>query len=348
MTTIYTTAELAGIVGGKLRGNGSARITGVADLREATESQASWASRDSYVEAAQTSRAGVILVPAGFADTPMPAILCDKIEPSIAALLGAFTPPTSRPQQGVHPGAIVDASAHIGESPAIGPCVVIESGVRIGARVALHAGAFIGRDSVLGDDCEVWPNAVIRNGCTLGSRVKIHSCAVIGREGFGYYFDGRAHIRIPHAGGVLIEDDVEIGACTCVDRAKFGNTIIGQGSKFDNQVQVAHNCRIGRYNIFAGQTGVSGSFRSGDYCILGARVGAFDNLTIGRNVQVGGLACITKDLPDNMKAAGFPAQDMKTELRDRAAVRRLPELFEKIKELTKRIEHLEASAHNNA
>ncbi len=347
MKPTYTISELAKLVAGTLRGEGSAQITGVADIREAAGHEASWVSRDSFTEAVHTSRAGVVLAPKGFGETLMPTILCEKIEQSVAALLSAFARPVSRPTTGIHPTAVVDKSAVIGESPAIGAHVVIDAGVRIGSRSVIHSGVFIGRDTVLGDDCEIWPNAVIRDGCTLGSRVFVHSCAVIGGDGFGFYFDGKQHIKIPHVGGVILEDDVEIGACTCVDRAKFGNTIVGRGTKIDNQVQVAHNCRVGQHCVLVGQTGLGGSVRTGDYCVLGGRVLIFDNLSIGHKVQLGGMSVVTKDLPDGLTASGHPAQDLKTELRERAAVRRLPGYYDKIKELIERVERLEASAHHN-
>ena len=344
----YTTSQLADMVGGKLRGDGSAQITGVADIREAVKDQAAWVAREGFAEAVQSSRAGVVLVPKDFPATPMPAILCEKIEPSVAVLLGAFASPVSKPDPGIHPSAVVHASSKIGECPSIGPHVVIDAEARMGARCILHAGVFIGRGTLLGDDCEVWPNTVIRDGCTLGSRVIIHSCTVIGGDGFGFYFDGKQHVKVPHIGGVIIEDDVEIGSCSCVDRAKFGNTIIGRGTKIDNHVQLAHNCRLGQHNILAGHTGLSGSVRTGDYCVMGARVTSFDNLRIGSQVQLGGMSVVTKDLPDGLKASGFPAHDLKEDFRERAAVRRLPAYFDKIKELVERVERLEASAHHNA
>lgn len=347
MDRSFTLAELATRVGGSLRGDGSARITGVADVREAGPTQAAWISNESFADAAMTSSAGVLLVPDKFGATKSPAILCDNIQKAVAALLEAFSTGGSGPAPGTHPSAIIHPSAKIGGGPAIGPHVVIEENVRIGERVRLHAGVYIGRGTVLGDDCEIWPNAVIRDGCTLGSRVILHPCAVIGADGFGYHFEDGRHMKIPHIGGVVLEDDVEIGACTCVDRAKFGNTIVGKGTKIDNQVQVAHNCRLGAHNILAGQTGLSGSVRTGDYCVMGARVASFDNLTIGNNVQLGGLSIVTKDLPDGLKASGHPAQDLRDELREKAAVRRLPQFAETIKDLIKRVERLESATHHN-
>jgi UDP-3-O-[3-hydroxymyristoyl] glucosamine N-acyltransferase len=347
MKPTHTIADLARLVGGTIRGDGSNLITSVADIREAMGHQAAWVSRERFANAVKTSQAGVVLVPTGFPETPMPSILCDNIEQSVAALLNAYARPVSRPDAGIHPTAVIDRSAVVGDSPAIGPHAVIGPGVTIGARSVIHSGVFIGSHTVLGDDCQIWPNAVISDGCSLGSRVLVHSCAVIGGDGFGFYFDGTHYVKIPHIGGVILEDDVEIGACTCVDRAKFGNTIIGRGTKIDNQVQVAHNCRLGAHNILAGQSGFAGSVRTGDYCVFGARVGSLDNLNIGNRVHLGAMSQVTKDLPDGLKASGFPAQNQHKELRERASIRRLPGYYEKLAELVERIDRLEASAHNN-
>jgi UDP-3-O-[3-hydroxymyristoyl] glucosamine N-acyltransferase len=342
----YLISDLARLVRGQLRGEGSAKITGLADINEAQRHHAAWASRGCFEAAVKTSKAGVVLVPTGFGESPMPVILCENIQESVALLLGAFASPSSLADAGVHPSAFVDNTATLGEHVTIGPCAVISAGARIGARCMIHAGAFVGRDSVLGDDCEIHPNAVIHDRCRIGSHVIIHSCAVIGGDGFGYYFNGGSHKRFPHVGGVIIEDDVEIGACSCVDRAKFGNTVVGRGTKIDNQVQVAHNCRLGRHNVLAGQVGLCGSVRTGDYCVLGGRVVAFDNLTIGHKVQLAAMSVVTKELPDGLKAGGFPAQALQTEMREKATMRRLPALCDKIKDLLERVERLEAAAQH--
>lgn len=347
MKPAYTVSQLADLVGGTLRGDGSASIAGVAEVSEAGPNEAAWVSRSKYEAAIQGSRAGVVLVPSDFPATPMPAILCEHIDRGVAALLGVFARPITQPEPGVHPTAMVHSSARIGESPAIGPHVVVDAEVVVGARCVIHAGVFIGRRSVIGDECEIWPNVVIRDGCTLGRRVIIHPNAVIGADGFGYYFDEDRHNKVPHGGGVRIEDDVEIGACSCVDRAKFGDTIIGRGTKIDNLVQIAHNCRIGENCVIAGQTGFAGSVRTGDGCVFGARSGVLDNIAIGRGVTVAGISVATKDVADGLTVLGYPAQDIRAELRERAALRRLPELLDRIKGLIKRVERLEASAHHN-
>jgi UDP-3-O-[3-hydroxymyristoyl] glucosamine N-acyltransferase len=346
MSPTYTIEQLAALVGGTLRGAGGGTIRGVADVREAGADQATWVSRGKFVERLTKSAAGVVLVPVAFGETPMPAILCPNIERSVAALFSAFARPVSRPDPGIHPAAIVHPSAKIGEAPAIGAHAVIDAGVTVGARCVIHPGVFVGRDTAIGDDCQFWPNVVIRDGCRIGHRVVIHSCSVIGADGFGYYFDQGRHHKIPHIGGVILEDDVEIGACACVDRSKFGATIVGTGTKIDNQVQVAHNMRVGRHVVIAGQAGCAGSARLGDYCVVGARAVVLDNVTVDDRVTLASCAVADKDVPSGLVVSGNPAQDHREELRERAMVRRLPKLVEQLKELERRVESLETSAHH--
>ena len=179
MNRKYTVGQLAEIVGGKVRGDATVVIRGVADVSEAGPEDATWVSREKYAEKLKSSQAGAVLVPTGFAATPMSAILCEKIEPSVAKLLRAFESPVSRPDAGIHSSAVIHPSARIGANPSIGPHVVIDADVRIGASCVIHAGTFIGRSTIIGDDCLLWPNVVIRDGCHLGHRVNIHPNSVI-------------------------------------------------------------------------------------------------------------------------------------------------------------------------
>ncbi len=347
MTPKYTVRQLADIVGGTIRGDATVVIRGVADVSEAGPEHATWVSREGYAEKLKSSRAGAVLVPTGFGETAMPAILCEKIDPAISKLLGAFASPVSRPDPGIHPSAVIHSSARIGANPSIGPHVVIDADVRIGASCVIHAGTFIGQGTMIGDDCFLWPNVIIRDGCRLGNRVSIYPNAVIGADGFGYYFDQGRHNKVPHVGGVILEDDVEIGACSCVDRSKFGNTVVGAGTKIDNLVQVGHNVRIGRHCVLVGQTGIGGSVRIGDYCVFGGRSCALDNVAIGDRVTVAGSGIVDKDIPAGLTVSGFPARDHREELRERALVRRLPKLVEQLKDLIQRMEQLEASTHHH-
>ena len=345
MSRTYTIQELAERVGGTIRGEHEASITGVADVSEAGRTEATWVTGPKYAAKLAESKAGVVLVPTGSGPTPMAAIVCDVIDRSVAALLGAFARPISQPEPGVHATAVVHETAMIGANPAIGPHVAIDAGVSIGASCVIHPGVFIGRGTQVGDDCVLWAGAVIRDGCVLGDRVTVHSNAVIGADGFGYYFDDGRHQNVPHVGGVILEDDVEVGACTCIDRAKFGNTIIGRGTKIDNLVQIAHNVRVGEHCVFAGQAGISGSTRIGSHCVFGGRAGTEDNVTIGDGARLaGGLAVAAKDIAAGAMVSGWPARDHREELRDRAAVRRLPALAEQVKDLVARVKRLEAPA----
>lgn len=348
MTRSYTIEDLARLVEGTLRSRNAVRITGVADLDEAGPSDASWATRPEYESRIGNCSAGVVLVKENFGPAPMPVILCRHVERSVALLLGAFAPVAPDLKPGVHPTAIVQSDARIAPNASVGPHVVVEAGAGVGSRSVLHAGAYLGRGSSIGEDCVVWPNVVIHDQCLVGNRVMIHSNTVIGADGFGFYFlDGRHH-KVPHIGGVIIEDDVEIGACTCIDRAKFGNTIVGRGTKIDNHVQIAHNVRVGAHTLMAGHTGISGSVRVGEYAVFGARAGSLDNLSIGKGARVAAISVVSKDVGDGQTVSGFPAQDHRAELRERAALRRLPEFAEQVKELKKRVHELEASMHHRA
>jgi UDP-3-O-[3-hydroxymyristoyl] glucosamine N-acyltransferase len=348
MNRRFTLGQLAERVGGTLRGEDSAIISGVADLAEAGPSDASWLTSERYASKLASSRAGVVLGPVSLGPSPMPVILCEKVERAVARLLGAFAPPEIRPDVGVHPAAVVHPTAQMGNQVAIGAGVFVDRDVRIGAGTALHPGVYVGRGTILGQNCVLWPNVVIRDGCTLGSRVVIHPNAVIGADGLGFYFDeGRFH-KVPHIGGVWIEDDVEIGAGTCVDRAKFGNTVIGRGTKIDNLVQIGHNVRLGEHCVLAGQSGLSGSVRVGNRCMFGGRSGAVDNVTVGDDVRVALASAVTKDVPAGMSISGFPAVDIREDLREKARVRRLADILEDWKALIARVERLEASMHDRA
>ena len=348
MKQSFTIAKLAEIVGGTLRGDGSAVIDGVAEVSAAQPNQATWVTRGQYAKKLPASRAGVVLVAPDFGATPMPAILCARLDRAVALLLGAFARPPDHPALGVHPTAVIDPTARIGPNAAIGPHVVIGPGVRVGASCVLCAGVFLGREATIGDDCVLWPNVVVRDGCTLGNRVIVHPNAVIGADGFGYYRDAGHYQKVPHTGGVVLEDDVEIGACACIDRAKFADTVIGRGTKIDNLVQIGHNARVGTDCVLAGQSGVSGSVRIGHGCVIGGQVGIIDNLVIGDGASFGACAVVTRDVEAGQAVAGWPIQEISRALRTQALMIRLPELAAELKELAARVERLEASADHRS
>lgn len=338
--------EIARAVGGAATGSSNVRITGVADLSEATPTDAAWVSHPRYADKLASSRAGVVLVPNDFGTAPMPIIRCEKIDRSVAQLLALFAPAPPGPVVGIHPTAVIDPAAVIEAHCAIGPHVVVDAQACIGAGSILHAGAYVGARSTLGRHCVLWPNVTVSHDCFLGDRVVIHAGSVIGGDGFGYYFDAGTHHKVPHIGSVRIEDDVEIGACSCVDRSKFGFTVVGRGTKIDNLVQIAHNVRLGEHCVIAGHTGIGGSVRTGDYCVFAGCSGAFDNLSIGSRATIAGGSMTAKDVPDGLTVSGLPAQDHRKELRVHAALRRLPDLVEQVKQLRARVQQLENAAHH--
>jgi UDP-3-O-[3-hydroxymyristoyl] glucosamine N-acyltransferase len=236
---------------------------------------------------------------------------------------------------GIHPTAAVHPTAKIGENASVGPHVSIGEGSIIGARCRLMAGVSVGNDCKLGDDTALGPNVVIYDRCVLGSRVIIHGNAVIGADGFGFRTIQGRHVKIPQVGNVEIGDDCEIGACTTIDRATFGTTRIGAGTKIDNLVQIAHNCQIGKHNIFAAQVGIAGSVTTGDYVVMGGQVGIVDHCRIGDRTMLGAKCGVHKDIPADQKMLGAPATPVAEQLRILMSLEKLPEMRKDIRELKK-------------
>ena len=232
---------------------------------------------------------------------------------------------------------------HLAEGISVGPHVVLENNVRIGARSIIGGGCKIGENTIIGADCRLDGNVVVYHGCTVGNHVVIQANSTIGAIGFGYAFIDGAHRLIPHHGGVIIEDFVEIGANTCVDRAKFGNTIIGAGTKIDNLVQIAHNVVIGKCCLIAAQVGVAGSCRIGDGVVLAGQVGLADNIEIGAGTMVGAQAGVMSSVAPGERLAWSPALNVREAARVIAHVLRLPKLAQELKRLTAKVDRLEAA-----
>lgn len=346
MSRGLTLAELAKVAGGVVRGPATVRVRAVAGVREAGPDEITWVSHEKYAGRLAGSRAGAVVVSAQFGETPMPAILCEDAELGIARILAALAPDVPRPAAGVHPSAVVDASATIGEGAAIGPLCVVGANASIGNGTVLHGQAFVGANTVLGESCELWPGVVVRERCRLGNRVVLHPNVVIGSDGFGYRFSKTRHEKIPQTGTVEIEDDVEVGAGSCVDRAKFGATRIGRGTKIDNLVQIAHNVQIGPNCVLVAQVGIAGSASIGGMVVLGGKVGVRDHVELSDGVQAAACCCISKDVPAGTVVNGIPAVPNAQYLREQAQVRRLPEWSRVLKDLLKRVERLEASTHD--
>lgn len=274
-------------------------------------------------------------MPLDFEETVTPVLL--KVpRPSVAftSILEKLSPPPSEDAfTGVHPAAVVAADAEIDPSATIHACAVIESGVRIGPGTVIGAQSFVGRDSCLGADCFIHPQVVLRECSILGARVIIHSGTVIGSDGFGYHSSGGVHRKVPQIGHVQIDDDVEIGACTAIDRARFGRTWIQTGTKIDNLVQIAHNVVIGPHCLIVAQTGISGSARLGRQVTLAGQVGVVGHVEVGDGVVVAAKSGVSKDISPGQQLLGPYGTPMKEERELIAHYRRLPKTVARLKEL---------------
>jgi UDP-3-O-[3-hydroxymyristoyl] glucosamine N-acyltransferase len=320
--------------------DGSRVIAGIAALADAGPGDLTMITSDAYLKQFSRTSATVVIA---HRKVRLPAnnkiiFPVDDVEQAVGAVLDLFAPPIQRPAPGIDPSAKISESALLGPHCAIAANTVIGHRSAIGARVLIHPGAVIGDDVILGEDCEIYPNVVIRERVTIGNRVSIHAGSVIGSDGFGYRWDGKKHAKVPQIGTVLIEDDVEIGSCVCIDRAKFGATKIGRGTKIDNLVQVAHNVEIGPHSIIVGQTGIAGSSKLGTGVILGGQTAVRDHITIGDGAMVAARSAIANDVPPKTTVSGMPALPHRQSLREQAALRRLPELIVQVRKLQEELE----------
>lgn len=331
-----TTRQIADHVKGQLIGSGDIDITDMNNLADATAAQISFIRDSSHADGWKTSNASAALVGPNIELEPgdgKALIRVDNADLAVALVLELIAPPRIEPALGIHDSAVISKSARLGSNVRIGPHCVIESGVTIGDNCVLHTNITIMAHSSLGNDCIIYPGAVIRERCTIGQRCIIHPNVVIGADGFGFRpsADGKSVVKIPQIGTVRIGHDVEIGAGTCIDRAKFSQTVIGDYTKIDNLCQIAHNCVIGRCCIIAGQVGLSGSVTVGDGVMLGGKAAVKDQITIGQGAMIAGGAMVMNDVPAHATWGGYPAQDLRLTLREVAAVRKLPDFMKSMR-----------------
>jgi len=334
-----TAREISQLLGGELAGNGEVVVSRLRGIQDAAPGDITFVARAQYAAAARATRASVILVGRDWAES-LPQTLIRVSDPSAAfqRLAEAVAPPPVKFAPGVHPAAVVAADAKLGRDVSIQPYAVIESGAVIGDRTVIGAHGYVGHDARIGADCLLWPRVVVRDHCIIGNRVILHPGVVIGADGFGYTQGPKGHEKVPQLGIVEIEDDVEIGANTTVDRARFDRTLIKQGAKIDNLVQIAHNVVIGRHAIICAQVGVSGSSTVGDGAVLAGQVGIADHVRIGDGAIILAQSGIPRDVPAKEKMFGYPARPHAEALRIEAAKARLPELAARLKRLEARLD----------
>jgi UDP-3-O-[3-hydroxymyristoyl] glucosamine N-acyltransferase len=333
----FTLQELASISGGELIGDPKLKITGAASLAEATSGEISFFANRKYIGLLRKTQASAVFVPPEFAE-PLAAAQVRVSNPTKAfeQVVLKFAPKPITFAPGVHPSAIVDPTAKLGARVSIQPYAVIEAGVSIGDDTIIGAGTYIGHETTIGSACVIYPLVTIRERSRIGSRVVIHSGAVIGADGFGFEMvDGRQE-KIQQLGIVQIDDDVEIGANTTIDRARFGRTWIQEGAKIDNLVQVAHNVVIGKNTVIAAQTGIAGSVRIGQRVLIGGQAGIIGHIEIGDNTAIGAQSGISKNISGGAWWAS-PAVPLAEAKQQIAWVHRLGKLFARVKEIEKRL-----------
>jgi UDP-3-O-[3-hydroxymyristoyl] glucosamine N-acyltransferase len=334
---MFTLEQLAVLSKGELRGDPSAKITGAASLTEANAGEITFLGNRRYLPLLRKSRASAAFVPHDFAEETSPAQI-RVADPARAfeQIVLKLAPKSIEFAPGVHPTAVIAKSAKLGARVSVQPNVVIEPNVTIADDTVIGAGSYVGHETVIGASCLIYPRVTIRERTLVGTNVIIHSGVVIGADGFGFEMRGGRNEKVPQVGIVQIDDDVEIGANTTIDRARFGRTWIQQGVKIDNLVQVAHNVVIGKYSMIAAQTGIAGSVRIGQRVLVGGQAGIIGHIEIGDNTMIGAQSGISKNIEGGTwwLTPAVPVEDAKQHL---AWVRRLGKLFDRIKKIEDRL-----------
>ncbi len=340
-------SELAAAVGGRVDGDAGRRVRGVATLEEAGPDDLSFLTNPRYRPALLSSRAGAVLVGSGFGIEGRDLLVAPDPYRALADILDRMYP-APRPAPGVSSDARIDPSATIGEGVAIAAFAVVGGSASIGRGAVVGAGAVIGEKSAIGEDTVLAPRVVLYPGTLVGARCLIHAGVVLGGDGFGFATSAGTHHKVRQLGRVVVEDDVEIGANSTIDRGTLGETRIGRGTKIDNLVMVAHGAAIGPHGLLAAQAGVSGSTRIGSHVTMAGQSGAAGHLRVGDRVVVAAKTAVFSDVPDGAFLAGIPAVDHRVWKRSLALVKMLPELRSRLRALEERLAALEAQGKGDA
>jgi UDP-3-O-[3-hydroxymyristoyl] glucosamine N-acyltransferase len=337
-----TLKELAQLVGGICQGPEDLRILGIAAIDQAGPEDITFVARAKFAKQIDSTRAGAFIVSPDLVHVARPLIITPDPYLAYAKIATIFAPPLRR-WPGISNQAYLGANCRIGEGVSIAPFVWIGDNVSLGDRVTLFPGVAIGHGVTIGAETILYPNVTVRDDCSLGNRVIIHSGAVIGADGFGFAPDGATFYKIPQLGVVVIEDEVEIGANTTIDRAALGETRICRGVKIDNLVQIAHNVVIGENSIIVAQAGISGSTQIGRNVVLAGQVGLVGHITIGDGVRIGAQSGVPNSIPAGQTVMGSPARPHREYLHVTAIQRKLPEMYDRLKALEKQVAALTAA-----
>ena len=337
-----TLGEIAGLINGELIGDGDLIITGFSGIKEAKEGDLTFLANAKYFALAQATKASAIITPRDTTLNGKTIIRTDNPSLAFSNLLTKVGAQSFPNFKGIDASASIAKDAVIGRNVSIGPFVVIESGAKIADNTVIYSGCFIGHHTSIGRDCLIYPNVTIRESIVIGDRVIIHSGTVIGSDGFGFVTVEGRHVKIPQIGQVVVENDVEIGANVTIDRARFEKTVIGEGTKIDNLVQIAHNVRLGKHCLIVSQAGISGSTILEDNVTLAGQVGIVGHITIGAGAVVAAKSGVSNSIPPKTVYWGFPAKEISEAKRVNAGLQRLPHYIKIINDLKKRVEYLEA------
>jgi UDP-3-O-[3-hydroxymyristoyl] glucosamine N-acyltransferase len=331
-------------VQGAVVGNATLEISGAAALADVRPGQITFIDVAEKLGRLAASSAAAAIVPRGIAPAGLPAIEVEDVHAAFTAVVTHFKPRRAAARVGVHPGAHVSPSARLGRDVEVHPGAMIGDDVEIGDGATIHAGACLLPGCRIGAEATIHPNVVLYEDTYVGSRSVIHAGAVIGSHGFGYRLVNGRHQLAAQLGNVEIGADVEIGAGTTIDRGTYGPTVIGEGTKIDNQVMIAHNCRIGRHNLICSQVGIAGSTTTGDYVVMAGQVGVRDHVHIGTGSVLSAMAGITQDVPDGSRMMGIPATPERDQKVKQAALSKLPEMRRQLKALEKAVQDLVQAA----
>lgn len=330
--------EIAEITRGKLVGNGDLTISGACGLEEASSEDLSFCSSSKFESLLKRSKAKALIVSENTQIADRPYIQVKEPAKAFLQILRMFGDGLDALKlKGIHPSSIISEKAQIGRDVYIGPGVIVEEGANIGSGTSILARTYIGKNVRIGNECLFYEQVTIRENCVVGDRVILHPGCVIGSDGFGYEMIEGRYIKVPQNGNVIIEKDVEIGASTCVDRARFGSTIIGEGTKIDNLVQIAHNVRIGKHCLLVSQVGIAGGAILGDHVILAGQVGVLPKVEIGNGTRIGAQSGVHVSIDPNLTVLGSPPRPIKEELSLIVYRSKLPEIFKDVKQIKQKL-----------